>query len=102
MSGFEMFNSIFTDTTLTGSDFLIATGCSVVCGLIIALLYNIRNHCSKSLLITLAVLPAGAEETAKAAENWMTFSSRTEPYYSVYRQGLTAKNYTGEPAEAAL
>ena len=61
MSGFEMFNSIFTDTTLTGSDFLIATGCSVVCGLIIALLYNIRNHCSKSLLITLAVLPAAVQ-----------------------------------------
>ena len=55
-----------------------------------------------AVLMALAVLPAGAEETAKAAENWMTFSSRTEPYYSVYRQGLTAKNYTGEPAEAAL
>ena len=55
-----------------------------------------------AVLMALAVLPAGAEETAKAAENWMTFSSRTEPYYSVYRRGLTAKNYTGEPAEAAL
>ena len=57
----EIFNSIFTTTTLTGSDFLIATGCSIICGLVIALLYNIKNHCSKSLLITLAVLPAAVQ-----------------------------------------
>ncbi len=57
----EIFNSIFTTTTLTGSDFLIATGCSIICGLFIALLYNIKNHCSKSFLITLAVLPAAVQ-----------------------------------------
>ena len=57
----EFFNSIFTSTTLTGTDFLIATGCSIICGLVIALLYNVRNQCSKSFLITIAVLPAAVQ-----------------------------------------
>ena len=57
----NFFDSIFTTTTLTGTNFLIATGCSVICGIVIALLYKIRNHCSRSFLITLAVLPAAVQ-----------------------------------------
>ncbi|MBR0146820.1 MAG: DUF4956 domain-containing protein [Eubacterium sp.] len=57
----NIFDSIFTTTTLTGTNFLIATGCSVICGIVIALLYKIRNHCSRSFLITLAVLPAAVQ-----------------------------------------
>ena len=57
----NIFNSIFTSTTLTGTDFFIATGSSILLGLVIALLYNIKNRCSKSLLITLAVLPAAVQ-----------------------------------------
>jgi len=57
----SIFDTIFTTTTPTGTDFLIATGCSIICGLVIALLYKIRNHCSKSFLITLAVLPAAVQ-----------------------------------------
>ena len=55
-----------------------------------------------AVLMALAALPAAAEETAEAAENWMAFSSRTEPYYSVYRRGVTAENYAGEPQEVVL
>lgn len=57
----SIFDTIFTTTTPTGTDFLIATACSVICGLVIALLYKIRNQCSKSFLITLAVLPAAVQ-----------------------------------------
>ena len=57
----NIFDTIFTTTTITGANFLIATGCSIICGLVIALLYKIRNKCSKSFLITLAVLPAAVQ-----------------------------------------
>ena len=57
----NIFDTIFTTTTITGANFLIATGCSIICGLVIALLYKIRNKCSKSFLITLVVLPAAVQ-----------------------------------------
>ena len=57
----NIFSTIFDSTTLTGTDFLIATFSSILCGLAIALLYRIRNHCSKSFLITVAVLPAAVQ-----------------------------------------
>ena len=61
MLGSNFFGTIFDSTTLTGNDFLIATVCAIVCGLVIALLYRIRNHCSKSFFITLAVLPPAVQ-----------------------------------------
>ena len=61
MSGSNFFSSILESSTLTGTEFLICTICAIVCGLVIALLYNIRNHSSKSFLITLAVLPAAVQ-----------------------------------------
>lgn len=57
----SIFDSIFTTTTLTGSNFLIATTCSIICGLVIAILYRIRNKCSGSFLVTIAVLPAAVQ-----------------------------------------
>ena len=57
----NIFSTIFDSTTLTGTDFLIATFSSILCGLAIALLYRIRNHCSRSFLITVAVLPAAVQ-----------------------------------------
>ena len=56
-----IFDSVFTSTTLTGQDFLLATLCSVVCGLVIALLYKIKNKPSRSFLVTLVVLPAAVQ-----------------------------------------
>ena len=57
----SIFDSVFTSTTPTGTDFLLATLCSIVCGLVIALLYKIKNKPSKSFLITLVVLPAAVQ-----------------------------------------
>ncbi|MBR3539561.1 MAG: DUF4956 domain-containing protein [Eubacterium sp.] len=57
----SIFDSVFTSTTLTGQDFLLATLCSVVCGLVIALLYKIKNKPSRSFLVTLVVLPAAVQ-----------------------------------------
>ncbi|MBQ9871855.1 MAG: DUF4956 domain-containing protein [Eubacterium sp.] len=61
MSGSNIFSSILESSTLTGTEFLICTICAIVCGLVIALLYNIKNHCSKSFFITLSVLPAAVQ-----------------------------------------
>ncbi len=61
MSGSNFFSSILESSTLTGTEFLICTICAIVCGLVIALLYNIKNHCSKSFFITLSVLPAAVQ-----------------------------------------
>lgn len=61
MSGNNFFSSILESSTLTGTEFLICTICAIVCGLVIALLYNIKNHCSKSFFITLSVLPAAVQ-----------------------------------------
>ena len=61
MAGSNFFSSILESSTLTGTEFLICTICAIVCGLVIALLYNIKNHCSKSFFITLSVLPAAVQ-----------------------------------------
>ena len=61
MPGSNFFSSILESSTLTGTEFLICTICAIVCGLVIALLYNIKNHCSKSFFITLSVLPAAVQ-----------------------------------------
>lgn len=59
MDKLKIFNSILENTgKVTNSEFLICMGCSIVLGLIIALVHMFRNEHSKSLVITLVVLPA--------------------------------------------
>ncbi len=53
-----IFGSIMTNGTMTGAAFLIATLCSLAIGCFIAFMYTIKNHYSKSFIITLALLPA--------------------------------------------
>ena len=57
-----------------------------------------------SLLLLLAC--GSLAESGEAAENWMQFSSRTEPYYTEYRKTLASPLYTGEdlsfPADLSL
>ena len=55
------FKSIFDNefTAVIGlTDFLLCVGISLVCGLIIALSYMIKNRCTKGFAVTLAILPA--------------------------------------------
>ena len=60
-----MFDTIFflllTNGTFTGSELAISTLASLVCGLIIAGAYMIKNRCSRSFLITLILLPSIVE-----------------------------------------
>ena len=59
----------------------------------------------KKLIAALAamlLLPFAGVSAAEETENWMMFSSRTEPYYSIYRKELRAEPYRGESLEAAL
>lgn len=57
----NMFDSILTDATFTGSTFALATITAIICGMIIASTYMIKNRYSKSLVITLVLLPAIVE-----------------------------------------
>ncbi len=57
----SVFDTIFTSTTLSGQEFLIATACSILCGIFIAALYRIKNKTSKSFMITLVVIPAAVQ-----------------------------------------
>ncbi len=52
-----IFTSILTNGTFTGSEFALSTLAAFICGLIIAGAYMIKNRCSRSFLITLALLP---------------------------------------------
>lgn len=55
-----MFSSILTNAAsgLSLSSFLICIGISLVCGLLLAFVYRMTEHPTKSFLITLAMLPA--------------------------------------------
>ena len=57
----NIFSSIITNGTFTGTEFLIATITSILCGIVIAATYGIKNKCSKSFAITLVLLPAIVE-----------------------------------------
>ncbi|MCR5543171.1 MAG: DUF4956 domain-containing protein [Eubacterium sp.] len=57
----NIFESIITNGTFTGTQFAVATVTALVCGLIIAASYMIKNRCSRSFLITLVLLPAIVE-----------------------------------------
>ncbi|MCR5556198.1 MAG: DUF4956 domain-containing protein [Butyrivibrio sp.] len=53
-----IFGSIMESGSITGAAFIIATLCSLAIGCFIAFMYTIKNHFSKSFIITLALLPA--------------------------------------------
>lgn len=53
----NLFSSIMTKGDITLSAFLIATFCSLLSGLIIAAMYMVKSRYSKSLIISLVVLP---------------------------------------------
>ena len=57
----SIFTSILTDGAFTGAQLGIVTITSLVCGLIIAISYSIKNKCSRSFAVTLVLLPAIVE-----------------------------------------
>ena len=57
----NIFSSIITNGIFTASQFMIATITSLICGLVIAITYSVRNKCTRSYLDTLALLPAIVE-----------------------------------------
>lgn len=57
----NLFASIITEGTFTGTEFLITTGVSLLCGFLIAALYMVKNKTSKSYAITLTLLPVIVE-----------------------------------------
>ena len=54
----NIFSSIIQNGTFTGKQFAAATLTSLICGLVIAVTYAIKNRCSKSFMVTLVLLPA--------------------------------------------
>ena len=57
----NIFTSIITNGTFTGTQLGIATVTSLICGLIIAGTYSVKNRCSRSFAVTLVLLPAIVE-----------------------------------------
>lgn len=57
----SIFNSIFSNgiqTTISIQNFLLCLGASLFIGILLAMLYTIKNRYTKSFLVTLAILPA--------------------------------------------
>lgn len=57
----NIFSSIMTEGTFTGTDFVFSTLTAIICGFIIAGTYMIKNRYSKSFVITLVLLPSIVE-----------------------------------------
>lgn len=57
----NIFTSVLTSDTFSGSEFALVTAAAFLCGLIIAGSYMIKNRYSKSLVATLVLLPAIVE-----------------------------------------
>ncbi len=57
----NIFSSILTNGTFTGSDFAITTFTAFLCGLIIGASYMIKNKYTKRLIVALFLLPAIVE-----------------------------------------
>ena len=57
----NIFTSILTNGTFTGTQFFVATLTSLICGVIIAVSYSIKSKCSRSFAVTLVLLPAIVE-----------------------------------------
>ncbi|MCR5676308.1 MAG: DUF4956 domain-containing protein [Lachnospiraceae bacterium] len=53
-----LFGSILENGSVTGAAFFAATACSLVLGLYIAMIHRVIGGCTRSFLITLALLPA--------------------------------------------
>ncbi len=57
----NLFNGIFDSDlvqTISITQFLLCMVCALICGLILSLAYTYKGQCSKSFLMTLAILPA--------------------------------------------
>ena len=57
----NLFTSILTEGTFTAAQLGIVTITSLICGIIIAVAYSIKNKCSRSFATTLIMLPAIVE-----------------------------------------
>jgi hypothetical protein len=57
----NIFTSILTNGTFTGTQLLIVTFTALVCGFIIAVSYMAKNKCTRSFAVTLILLPAIVE-----------------------------------------
>ena len=57
----NIFSSIITDGTFTGTEFAVSTITSIICGFIIAGTYMVKNRYSKSFVVTLVLLPSIVE-----------------------------------------
>ncbi len=57
----NIFTSIISDGTFSGGDILTATITALICGLVIAGSYMIKNRSSKSFLVSLVLLPVIVE-----------------------------------------
>lgn len=57
----NIFTSIISNGTFSSNEFMVTTIMAFICGLIIAGTYMIKNHCSKSFISTLVLLPAIVE-----------------------------------------
>ena len=57
----KLFTSIIANGQFTGGAFLKTTVVALLCGLIIAVSYMIKNKCSQSFAVTLVLLPAIVE-----------------------------------------
>ncbi|SFQ46699.1 protein of unknown function [Lachnospiraceae bacterium XBB1006] len=57
----KVFSTILTGGTFTAAEFGLVTVTALLCGLVIAIAYMVRNRCSRSFAITLVLLPAVVE-----------------------------------------
>lgn len=57
----NIFSSIISNGTFTGTELAVVTATSLICGLIIAGAYMVKNRCTKSFVVTLMLLPAIVE-----------------------------------------
>ena len=57
----NIFSSIITDGTFTGTEFAVSTITAIICGFIIAGTYMVKNRYSKSFVVTLVLLPSIVE-----------------------------------------
>ena len=57
----NIFTSIITSGQFTAAQFGVVTLVSLLCGIVIAVAYSVKNKCSRSFIVTLILLPAIVE-----------------------------------------
>ena len=57
----NIFTSIITSGQFTAAQFGLVTLVSLLCGIVIAVAYSVKNKCSRSFIVTLILLPAIVE-----------------------------------------